>query len=69
MFLTEYNAEEAHSVWREEGVDEGIGIGEKRGMLKTLRDLVHDGVLSVGDAAERAGMSISDFEAKVAALT
>ena len=35
--------------------------GEKRGILKALSDLVKDGILTISDAARRAGMSESAF--------
>ena len=41
---------------REEGREEGI--------LKTLVDLVKDGILTLADAAKRANMSVSEFEVK-----
>ena len=33
-----------------------------RGKLEILKELVNDGLLRIQDAAERAGMSVSDFE-------
>ena len=41
---------------REEGREEGI--------LKTLVDLVKDGILTLADVAKRANMSVSEFEVK-----
>ena len=41
---------------REEGREEGV--------LKTLVDLVKDGILTLADAAKRANMSVSEFEVK-----
>ena len=32
MLLTEWNAEEAKVVWREEGMEIGMGIGMEKGM-------------------------------------
>lgn len=37
-------------------------------MLKTLRDLVKDGMLSPAEAAKRAGMSIEEFGKAVSKL-
>lgn len=43
-------------IW-EHAMEEGI----EKGKLKTLYDLVHDGLLSIKDAAARASMTESDF--------
>ena len=42
---------------RAEGVEEGFG----KGVLKTLRELVSDGILTANDAAKRAGMPVAEF--------
>ena len=42
--------------------------GIEAGMLKTLRDLVKDGMLSPAEAAKRAGMSIEEFGKAVSKL-
>ena len=36
--------------------------GEKRGALLTLKELVKDGILSLTEAAKRAGMSVNEFK-------
>ena len=51
-----------------QGVEQGIKQGIETGMLKTLRDLVKDGMLSNIDAAKRAGMSLEEFNKAVAML-
>jgi hypothetical protein len=43
---------------RTEGITEGIN----RGTFKTLYSLVEDGVLTVSDAAKRAGVTEGVFE-------
>ena len=60
MLLTEYNEAETMELFREEGRAEGI--------LKTLVGLVRDGLLSVMDAASRAGLTEGEFTAQMAAL-
>lgn len=50
------------------GIEQGIKQGIETGMLKTLRDLVKDGMLSNIDAAKRAGMSLEEFNKAVAML-
>lgn len=40
----------------------------REGMLDTLADLVKKGLITVSQAAEKANMSVSDFEAKTRAL-
>ena len=56
MAILDYNSGIQDS--REEGLREGIGIG-RVGMLK---ELVRDGVLTLGQAAEKAGMSEKEFQ-------
>lgn len=51
---------------------EGIAIGEERGkaegevigILKTLVELVKDGIITLSDAAKRANMTVEEFEKK-----
>ena len=52
----------------EQGIKQGIEQGIEAGMLKTLRDLVKDGILSPAEAAKRAGMSIEEFGKAVSKL-
>lgn len=52
----------------EQGIKQGIEQGIEAGMLKTLRDLVKDGMLSPAEAAKRAGMSIEEFGKAVSKL-
>ena len=60
MCITEYDEERAFSEQKEEGIE----IGLERGILKTLAELVRDGILTITDAAKRAGITVSEFEAK-----
>ena len=46
---------------REEGIKEGIKKGIKEGTVNVLISLVKDGILSISDAARRAGMSEESF--------
>jgi hypothetical protein len=41
---------------RNDGIEEGV--------LKTLLGLVKDGILTIADAARRAGMTVAELEAK-----
>lgn len=43
-------------------------IAEEEGRLRTLCDLVKDGILSNMDAAKRAGMSLEEFTKAIAML-
>ena len=52
---------------REAGKAEGIVEGETKGMRKILVSLVRDGILTLKDAAKRAGVSEETFR-KMAAL-
>ena len=59
MLLTEYNEAEQMELFKEDGRREGI--------IETLISLVKDGILSIKDAANRAGISETAFEQKMAA--
>ena len=58
--LREEYREEYREEGRREGRQEGIGIGK----LNLLIDLFNEGILTLRQAAERAGMSEREFEAK-----
>ena len=60
MHITEYNEEEVMDIRFEEGIE----IGEAKGVLKTLVDLVKEGILTLADAAKRANMTVAEFEDK-----
>ena len=53
MLLTEYNEAEQMELFKEDGRREG----RVEGILDTLASLVKDGILSIKDAAARAGVS------------
>lgn len=59
MLLTEYNEAEQMELFKEDGWREGI--------IETLISLVKDGILSIKDAAKRAGITETAFEQKMAA--
>ena len=46
------------------GLEEGKIKGREEGMVSTLAALVKDGIISIDDAAKRAGMTVSEFESK-----
>ena len=50
------------------GKAEGRAEGRAEGILKTLVDLIRDGILSIRDAASRANMTEAEFTAQMAAL-
>ena len=50
---------------REEGREEGRKEGRKEGRINLLLSLVKDGVLSVVEAATRAGISPDEFSKKL----
>lgn len=56
--------EEGRAEGRAEGRTEGIAEGMVEGKISTLIGLVRDGILTVVEAAKRAEMSVSEFEAK-----
>ena len=59
MLLTEYNEAEQMELFKEDGRREGI--------IETLISLVKDGILSIKEAAKRAGITETAFEQKMAA--
>ena len=72
MCITEYDEtkvlaaerEEGRAEGRIEGRAEGRAEGMVSGALNMLTDLVKDGILSIGIAAQKANMSVSEFELK-----
>ena len=52
---------------RAEGMEKGMQKGMQKGKLDILFELVHDGVLTIKDAAARAGVSTSTFSRKMKA--
>jgi predicted transposase/invertase (TIGR01784 family) len=46
---------------KEEGRNEGLKEGRNEGMLQTLGGLVKDGILTISEAAQRAGMTETIF--------
>ena len=59
LLLTEYNEAEQMELFKEDGRREGI--------IETLISLVKDGILSIKDAADQAGITETAFEQKMAA--
>ena len=59
--------EDAAEMAREEGMEKGREEGMEKGRWTTLAELVHDGILSIKDAAKKAGMTEDKFR-KLAAL-
>ena len=67
MMLMEYNEAEQMNLFREDGRREGRQEGRQEGTLSTLIDLVKDNLLSVTNAAKKAGVSEEDFEKMMSA--
>ena len=61
--------EEMMAEGRASGIAEGKATGIIEGKIRTLADLVRDGLLSLSEAAKRADMSETDFEAAAAKLS
>ena len=68
MWITEYNEERAHAQSRQEGREEGIEIGEERGLIKGHARLVKSGVITLAQAAEQLETPESEFVQKAAEL-
>ena len=62
--LKEESREEGRAEGIEKGRAEGIEKGRAEGIFETLTDLVKEGILSIGIAAQKANMSVSEFELK-----
>ena len=60
MAILDYNSGIQDS--REEGLKEGRREGISIGRVGMLAELVRDGVLTLGQAAEKAGMTEKDFQ-------
>ena len=69
MFCFEWNEKEEREALLEageaRGETRGITIGEARGRLLALRDLVLDGTVSLKTASQKASMSIDSFKKAV----
>ena len=69
MFGFEWNEKEEREALLEageaRGEARGITIGEARGRLMALKDLVLDGTVSLKTASQKAGMSIDSFKKAV----
>ncbi|MBR3023751.1 MAG: hypothetical protein IKH71_04800, partial [Oscillospiraceae bacterium] len=77
MLLTEYNEEkvlkmerkegwaEGKAEGRAEGLSEGIAVGRNEGKVLAFADLVSEGILTLSDAARRAGMTEDEFIAEL----
>ena len=71
MCITEFNEEKFRNQTFEEGRIEGIAVGiekgiekgKKEGILEALIGLVKRGLITIGQAASQADMSVSEFEA------
>ena len=61
MCLREYTENEIKEMFKKDGVEEGIEIGEYSGMLKTLFKLVEKKIITVKQAAEQAEMTEDEF--------
>ena len=68
--LTLFNQERATELYgmemREEGRAEGIGIGRAEGIVDTYTTLVRDDLISKEVAAKKLGISVAEFEKKMA---
>lgn len=56
-----WDLDTALEVTRREGIEQGREQGKKRGRWETLTELVKDGMISLRDAAKKAGMTEAEF--------
>ena len=69
--ILDYEAKRIKNEGLEEGLVkgrvEGRLEGREEGIISTMVSLVRDGILSIKDAAVRAGITEADFQEKMAA--
>lgn len=65
MLVAEYSYEEDIKVKQEEARQEGLSQGMEQGGIKTLYDLVCDGIMTVEDAAARKNLTPEEFKEKL----
>ena len=73
MCITEYDEERTLAELREEcleegmkkGIQQGMTKGKKEGKFDMLAELVSDGLLTLAQAAEKAQMSIPEFQRRM----
>ena len=61
MCITEYDEEKTLRGRYEEGLEEGIEKGFEKGRIKTLAELVKDGIITIVQAANLAKMTEEEF--------
>ena len=64
MCITEYDEQKMFARQRKEALEEGIEKGMEKGKLDMLLELFRDGMLTLQQAAEKAHMTVSEFEAR-----
>lgn len=62
MCITEFNEETYKKGIFEEGWEEGLEEGRREGALDTLLTLAKEKLLSIDEAAKRAGLTVADFQ-------
>ena len=63
--ILDYEAKIILNEGRKEGRKQGWSEGINEGILRTLFELVHDGILTITDAAVRAGLTEDVFASKM----
>ena len=61
MTSMKWDLDTALEVTRREGIEHGREQGKKSGRWETLTELVKDGMISLRDAAKKAGMTEAEF--------
>ena len=69
MLLTEYNEDEVHELFKEEGRQEGRQEGKQEGMIEFAAQMVKDKLLSITEAAKKLNLSEDDFIKCMHAIT
>lgn len=68
LFEQEKSVKRYGNRMRSEGRAEGRAEGRDEGKMATLCEFVNDGILSIEQAAKKAGMTVEQFKAAVEAL-
>ena len=61
MLLAEYNEVETMELFKEEGRQEGYQEGRQEGQFQMLTDLAGEKIITIEQAAAKAGMSVEEF--------
>jgi len=62
MLFTEFNLEDAKEVWYEEGLEEGIGKGRQKELVKSVEEVMKNFKVSLEEACRGVGVTVDEYE-------